>query len=174
MRYSGIGAYLSLFNFFDFLSVFPSDLDIIYVLVNSINYSANPQTFFRSNIFVITPMTYALINPASNPIFNFAYEINTLAASVRRHHRATLKRLFKRLRIDAQKCIFSNGQAYQYKTLVITWTDRYLLINTDFFANKLWVVLDQPKIFRHLIQFFHRYIGAVPEGVLTYEIKIRK
>jgi hypothetical protein len=142
--------------------------------VNSINYSENPRNFSRSNILVILTMTYASSITPSTFHLASVYDIKIMASSVRRHKRSALKRLFKRVRINAQKCIFSNGQVYQYKTLVIAWDERYLLINTDFFANKLWVVLDQPKIFRHLIQFFHRYIGAVPEGVLTYEIKIRK
>jgi hypothetical protein len=76
---------------------------------------------------------------------------------------------FKLLRIFKQKYLFSNGQAYHYTTLLFTWLKRFLIVNTDFFTNKLWVLLDQPKIFRHLIQFFHRYIGYVPEGTITSE-----
>jgi len=69
---------------------------------------------------------------------------------------------------------FSNGQRYFYTSLLPFSFDKKAKQRIDFFANKLWVILDQPKIFRHLIQFYHRYVGAVPKGVITHELNPRR
>jgi hypothetical protein len=78
------------------------------------------------------------------------------------------------LKIYQHGLTFSNGQTYSYTSLLSVSVDKKAKQRTDFFSNKLWVILDQPKIFRHLIQFYHRYVGAVPIDVITHETNPRR
>ena len=78
------------------------------------------------------------------------------------------------LKIYYHPFTFSNGQTYLYTSLLSLSFDKKSKQRTDFFSNKLWVILDQPKIFRHLIQFYHRYVGAVPKDVITHETNPRR
>jgi hypothetical protein len=102
--------------------------------------------------------------------------VNTLQSSFgyvkKKHNTYGLVAAF--LKIYYHQFTFSNGQVYIYTSLLFFSLDKKAKQRTDFFSNKLWVILDQPKIFRHLIQFYHRYVGAVPKDVITYETNPRR
>lgn len=57
------------------------------------------------------------------------------------------------------KLVLTTGQVCLFKTAFVRWVkqQRYCFLRTDFYSNKIWATLDEPKLFINLVRFERRY-----------------